>query len=116
MAIVETILEAVWKFAMKNFGALQVCWLCLASTLGIGWLMSTTYARATDLASLSAELVEIKADTIAKRIFDYRVRQCDTPPEQRQEKRWLAEQIRADVEKYSKVTGKPFAVPGCADL
>ena len=116
MSVSETIIEAVFRFAAKHFGALQVCWLCLVATFGMGWIVSTRYATAAEVAQLADELTELKGDAIAKRIFDYRVRQCDTPAEQRQEKRWLAEQLRIDIDKYTKVTGKAFFLPACSDL
>jgi hypothetical protein len=116
MAIVETIIDSLWKFAIRHFGALQVCWLCLVAVMGLGWFVTTNFALASEQERQGLELAQLKADSIAKRIFDYRVRQCDTPPEQRKDKRWLAEQIRDDAEKYSKITGRPFAVPACGDL
>jgi hypothetical protein len=116
MSGAASIVEKAVEFAYRHFTATQVCWLCLTATTAGGWFFATHYARAGDLLAVRAELVEMKGDTIAKRIFDYRVRQCDTPPEQRQAKQWLAEQIRSDVEKYAGVTGKPFALPACGDL
>lgn len=109
--------------AIKEFGPRQVCWLCIALTGAGGWFFSTNYASAADvarseaaLAAMRAELAEIKGDAIAKRIYDYRVRHCDTPKELRQEKRWLLDQMRSDSDKYRKVTGDTFALPRCEDL
>lgn len=116
MSAVTSIIEKVVELAYKHFTATQVCWLCLVATTSGGWFFATHYARAGDMAEMRSELIEIKGDAIAKRIFDYRVRQCDTPPEQRQEKRWLAEQLRVDAEKYQATTGKQFFLPACSDL
>lgn len=112
----QTIVETAVEWGIRHFTANQVCWICVSLTLGGGWFFASRYASAADLVQVRSELVEIKADSIAKRVFDYRVRQCDTPPELRQEKRWLAEQIRADAEKYQKLTGTAFTIPACSDL
>jgi hypothetical protein len=116
VSVVETIVETLWGFAVKHFGALQVCWLCLAATLGGGWFFAANYARADAVGQMRAELNELKGDAIAKRIFDYRVRQCDAPASERQQKLWLAEQIRKDMAKYRQTTGEGFGMPACTDL
>lgn len=116
MGAVATIVEKAVEWAYRHFGALQVCWLCLVATLGVGWFVTSRYATAGEVAELRADLREQKGDTIAKRIFDYKVRLCDMPANQRETKRWLSEQLRRDVEKYQETTGKRFEMPGCGDL
>lgn len=116
MSVTQTIVEKAVEWAYRHFTATQICWLCLAATLGLGWLVTAQYAPANEVRELRDIVTELRADTTAKRIFDYRVRQCDTPPEERQTKRWLADQIREDVNKYRKVTGDIFELPACSDL
>lgn len=116
MGVAATIAEKAVEWAYKHLGAMQICWICVVATVALGWFVTTRYATAADYTELRAQVTELKGDSIAKRIFDYKVRLCDTPPEQRQEKRWLVEQIRADAEKYQKLTGQAFAVPACTDL
>ena len=111
-----TIVEKAVEWAYRHFTALQVCWICVAICLGLGWFVTANYATAGEVSELREELREQKADGIAKRIFDYRVRQCDTPQDQRQQKQWLAEQLRKEAEKYQKVTGNRFEMPACGDL
>jgi hypothetical protein len=115
-AVVVTIAEKAIEWAIRHFTAINVCWLCLCATLAGGWFFATRYATAGEVGSIRSELVELKSDSIAKRLFDYRVRQCDTPAELRQEKRWLAEQIRVDAEKYRRLTDVAFVIPACGDL
>ena len=116
MAALATITEKAFEWAFKHFTALNVCWLCVAITLGGGWFASSHFATAADHRQLRDIVTEIRADAIAKRIFDYKVQLCDTPPDQRQQKRWLNEQINEDVGKYRKITGEQFNMPDCADL
>lgn len=116
MSVVATIVEKAVEFAYKHFGALQICWLCLLATCGAGWFFASHYATAGEVEKLGADVVEIRAFMLGKNIYDYRVRQCDMTPVQRQEKRWLSEQIRADIEKYERVTGHAFQLPACGDL
>jgi hypothetical protein len=111
-----SIVEKALEWAFRHFTAINVCWLCVCATLAGGWFFATRYATAGEVNSVRTELLELKADAITKRIFDYRVRQCDTPADLRQEKRWLAEQIRVDAEKYRKLTDVDFAIPACGDL
>jgi hypothetical protein len=123
MSVVATIAEKAVEWAYKHFTALNVCWLCVAITLGGGWFITANYATADAVGvvdrridGLTEIVTELRADATAKRIFDYQVRKCEAPPEQRQEKRWLSEQIREDAEKYQKITGHQFMLPGCGDL
>jgi hypothetical protein len=116
MGVASVVAEKAIEFAAKALSPAQVCWACLIGTIVLGWFFTSHYARAEDVVQLREELAEQKSDAIAKRIFDYRVRQCDTPPEQRQEKRWLAEQLRNEAVKFEKVTGRRFDVPACGDL
>ena len=102
--------------AIKEFGPRQVCWLCVLLTCGGGWFFTTTFASAADVNKMRAELAELKGDAIAKRIYDYRVRHCDTPKEMRKEKQWLIDQMRIDMGKYYRATGDQFALPRCEDL
>ena len=114
--VVTSVVEKAVEWAYRHLGALQVCWICIAITLALGWFMTSHYAAAGEVASLRGEITELKADSIAKRIFDYRVRQCLVPIEQRADKRYLAEQIRDDAAKYLRLTGIVFVVPACEDL
>lgn len=116
MSIGSTIVEKAVEFAYKHFGATQLCWVCIVLTAAGGTFIATRYATANEVAILRSDVAELKGDNIAKRVFDYKVRLCDTPREQRQEKRWLSEQIRLDIEKYFKATGSPFVPPSCEDL
>jgi hypothetical protein len=116
MSVAQTIVEKAVEWAYRHFGALQVCWICVVICLGLGWFVTSRYATASEVADLRTDLREQKGDTIAKRIFDYKVRLCDMPPDQRETKRWLAEQLRGDAEKYEKTTGHMFAMPACGDL
>jgi hypothetical protein len=110
------IIERAVEFAYKHFTAAQVCWICLVATMGVAWFVTSRYATAGEVFQLRSDLTEVAGDAIAKRIYDYRIRQCDTPAEQRQDKRWLVEQMRIDVEKYQKVTGRQFLLPQCGEL
>jgi hypothetical protein len=112
----SAIIEKLFGWAYRNLGPSQVCWLCLAATVSIGWLVTTRYATADELAAMRNDIREQKGDGIAKRIFDYKVRLCDMAPDQRQTKRWLSEQLRSEVEKYQAVTGRRFEMPSCSDL
>lgn len=113
MALQSTILDAALRWAAKHFGALQVCWLCLAATFAGGWLVTARYAPASELREVRAQVIDLRASSYQAQLIDLRVRQCAAAAGAKQ---WFAARIAELDKRYTELTGKTFPMPQCVDL
>lgn len=103
-----------WKIflavmAVGGFMALHVALAC-------GWLvmLHPGFASASDLKQVIAQLEAQRGSVLDTAILDLRIRHCAaTTPEARQ---LYWGKIAPLLDEYQRLKGRPYQLPGCADL
>jgi hypothetical protein len=105
---------AIWKGLIDKVSATQVCWLCLAGTMGMAWMVTTRYATADEMKSALAQIAEIRTSNLRLELIDLQDRRCKETDSGK--RRWFTEQIGKTQKLYAEIEGKDFSLPQCGDL
>jgi hypothetical protein len=101
-------MSEVWKRLLQSLSPLQICWLCLLSTVGGGIYAVNTFARDSDVSSIRVELLQ-------DRLLELRIRQCDAV-KAFQPADFFAKQITEQAGKYQELTNAQPNLPTCQEL
>lgn len=95
-------------WARKTLSAAQLCWMCLAATFVIGYVLATQYVRADDFKELKSRVdlstqlqlaAEIRAQTSICRAV-----------QEKEAVRRIIEQLQSE---YRKITGERYPESPC---
>lgn len=106
-------LERIWTFLRAHVRPAQVCWLCVAGTLGIGWFVTAKFAPAGELEALKVNVKRLESDGIASDLYDFQRAVCATSGD----KQWLRKQMGEKQDRFRSLnSGRDYQLPGCGDL
>lgn len=96
-------------FAAAALFGLHVIWACGGfERLGLGG-----FAYAGDVDKLRGEVMSIKVELVEQRIFESRVRQCESDSGA---SRFYRGQLQELMRKYRELTGSDYELPACDEL
>lgn len=109
------VVKAIYAWGKKHLSAAQVCWICIFGSAGIVILVTTKYAKATDLQAVRLDVADVRLYLLQKDIIDTRVIQCTSVSGF---KEWYAKRIGELELHYSMLnpSGAEFTLPDCKDL
>jgi hypothetical protein len=100
-----------WFLAKAN--PQQICVLCLITTIGISYVVSTQYVRASELERVRTDIHEIAAEQLESKIIDVRILQCQA---QNGAERFYQARVSELLRRYRERTAQTFTLPACSEL
>lgn len=112
--MIKDIASAVFGWMRTRLSAAEICWLCLAFSIGIAYIGSTRYVRASEFQSLRLELREMRTEAIEDKVMMFWRLQCKEPDATR--RGIYLDSYRDWQQQYARITGTRLTVPPCTDL
>lgn len=101
-------------------GAVVVGWralLVLHIAVACGWMAwagMPGFAYASDVTSVRNDVSSIKVELLEQRIFDTRLRQCESTSAE--PRTFYREKLQELMRKYRELTAADYRLPGCEEL
>lgn len=115
MSAWETLGKPVIDWARRNLSAAEVCWLCIIAIACLTILVTTRYARASELQDVQDDVTDVRISLLQKDLIDTRVMQCTSAGGFKQ---WYANRLGDLQRRYATLNtrGVEFSIPDCKDL
>lgn len=100
-----------WFLAKAN--PQQICVLCLLTTIGISYVVSTQYVKASELERVRSDLHEIATEQLETKLIEVRIMQCKA---ENGAERFYQARVSELLRRYQERTQQRFELPSCAQL